>query len=655
MTLTSLKLTVARLPPWSRELLIFLAFVLLTSLMTWPWVINLRDYVSDPGDPYMIAWTLWWDFHQTFHDPLHLFQANVFYPLQSTLAFSEHDYGIAVFCFPLFAIGLRPLTVHSIITFAGIAFCGYATFRLTRTLTKSNWAAWIAGAVFAFIPFRFALLSHLHYMFAGWIPLLLEAVVLFLRERTWKRATWLGFAFLMNALTCITWMMLTALPLTLTALFLVVRYWREKDNRQILRAAPPLLVACLLLTPFMWPYYKVKELYHFEWTIQEITRLSAGWSDWFSAEPRNRVWSGFGDTLPGFSNRLFPGLLPLLLSVGAIFLVNRVAQGQTPVDDIPSQKKRWLVLLDVLSILAVVIAVLAVGYHDAGIRLLAGPTSDRALVVFLLLLITRWSIAYPKILLRSSNRNLIETIRSAGRGEAYWIAAIWMVVGFFNSLGVSFFVNRVVNEFLTPFRSLRMPARAAMVCYVGLAVMAGLGAKQLARVVNEWKPGVKRWAVCAVILFAVLFELHTTPLKLVHGEVDTDGVSQRLKTLNMRGGVVELPGSLPAQYPLHLAMLRSADHGKPLINGASTFLSPYSTTIDSYVHGPGIKPELMDLLEQVPTSYVVVRNHFISPDRQKDFAGFFNTNVAAGRLRLVGKYDSDIDLYVVTKTEPQER
>ena len=35
---------------------------------------HLRDAVSDPGDPYMIAWTLWWDYHQTFHDPLHLFK-----------------------------------------------------------------------------------------------------------------------------------------------------------------------------------------------------------------------------------------------------------------------------------------------------------------------------------------------------------------------------------------------------------------------------------------------------------------------------------------------------------------------------------------------------------------------------------------------------
>src|SRR3954471_7891655 len=165
------------------EFLIFLGFVCITAIMTWPWVLHLRDAVGDRGDPYMIAWTLWWDYHQTFHDPLHLFNANIFYPYQYTLAFSENDYGIAVLFFPLFALGLRPLTVHSIATFLGFAFSGFGTFRLTRTLTKSTGAAWIDGIVFAFIPVRFTVLSHLHYMFAGWIPLLLEALVLF----TWRR------------------------------------------------------------------------------------------------------------------------------------------------------------------------------------------------------------------------------------------------------------------------------------------------------------------------------------------------------------------------------------------------------------------------------------------------------------------------------------
>src|SRR5206468_11772254 len=53
-----------------RELLVFAAFLGLTAVMTWPWVTHLRDAVSDPGDPYISSWVMYWDFHQTFHDPL---------------------------------------------------------------------------------------------------------------------------------------------------------------------------------------------------------------------------------------------------------------------------------------------------------------------------------------------------------------------------------------------------------------------------------------------------------------------------------------------------------------------------------------------------------------------------------------------------------
>src|ERR1044071_9026118 len=211
---------------FTRELLIFLAFGVLTAVMTWPWVLHLRDAVADRDDPYMIAWTLWWDYHQTFTDPLRLFDANVFYPYQYTLAFSENDYGLALVFFPLFALGVRPLTVNAVATFLGFAFCGYGVFRLTRTLTRSNGAAWVAGIVFAFVPYRFQVLSHLHYLFAGWIPLLLEALILFARAPTRKRATWLGLAFLMNALTCISWFLMTSVPLALTVALLV---WRERE------------------------------------------------------------------------------------------------------------------------------------------------------------------------------------------------------------------------------------------------------------------------------------------------------------------------------------------------------------------------------------------------------------------------------------------
>jgi hypothetical protein len=139
----------------------------------------------------MISWTLWWDYFQTFHNPLNLFHANVFYPDQYTLAFSNTmtvlRSSASRFSPPVYArwpsTALRPL--------AGLLFAVMELSRLARTLTGSQAAAWIAGIAFAFIPFRFHVRSHLHCLFAGWIPLLLEALVLFV---LWTNSPEIEFA-----------------------------------------------------------------------------------------------------------------------------------------------------------------------------------------------------------------------------------------------------------------------------------------------------------------------------------------------------------------------------------------------------------------------------------------------------------------------------
>src|SRR5687767_12150818 len=114
---------VGKLDAFLHELFIVLAFCAFTAALSWPYVNYLRDAVADPGDPYLVAWILWWDYHQTFTDPLNLFHANLFYPFRYTLAFSEHCYGIALPFFPLFALGFRPLTVHAVALFFGFVTC----------------------------------------------------------------------------------------------------------------------------------------------------------------------------------------------------------------------------------------------------------------------------------------------------------------------------------------------------------------------------------------------------------------------------------------------------------------------------------------------------------------------------------------------------
>src|SRR2546425_612307 len=366
-----------------REPLVIFVFTLFTTLVTWPYATRWRDVVVDTGDPYLMPWILWWDYHQTFTDPLHLFNANVFYPLKYTLAFSEHSYGLALLLFPLFAVGLKPLTVHAFALFFAFPLTGSAAFRLGRTLTGSTAVGWITGIVFAFVPYRFNQMSQVIYAFAPWIPLLFEALVLFVRERSRKRAVWLGCAFFMSGLTTISWFNFSLIPFVLAAVILLTRYGLRREPEFWRRGAVALGAASLLLVPFFVPYFLAARLYGFRRTIDEIKANSAWPIHWLSVENRNQLWSRMGEPITeGWKFKLFPGLLPILFSLAALLGVG-AADSQTPSlkSPIDAARRRWVTGLDAVIVIAFAFSIPAIGFDrsDAFHGLFKNLTSEAML------------------------------------------------------------------------------------------------------------------------------------------------------------------------------------------------------------------------------------------------------------------------------------
>ncbi|MGZ5429152.1 MAG: hypothetical protein ACXWFS_09095, partial [Thermoanaerobaculia bacterium] len=570
-----------RMRAFRREILVCLAFLGLTAVMTWPWVLHVRDHCSDAGDPYLNSWIMWWDFHQTFHDPLHLFDGNTFFPLKYSLAFSEHNYGIALLFFPLYAFGIRPLTVQGLATLLGFAFSGYGAFRLGRTLTGSTGAAWVAGIAFAFVPYRTGSLPHVNYLFSAWVPILLEALVLFARERTRKRAIWLGVAFFMNALTVIHWFILTLIPLAVTGLVLAFRHGAEHDRLGGKRAMLALGVAGIALLPFLLPYQKAATLYGFKRGAGETRELSALPKDWLDVDPRNRTWRGFCEFPSPNERCLFPGLLLLLLPLAAV-LLSRAAPGDPapsgPAPPFDPRRRNLLPWLDGISVAAGMLAVFAASPTGIHVRLggkevFRATESPRALALFAVVLFARWWIAYPKALPFVHGRNLPESLRLLRRPEAILVGGLWAALGFFGSLGMNFPFHRVLFETVFLFRSIRAPARWAMIAYLGLAVLAGAGAQALADAWRVRRGGARAAAlVFALAGLGLLFEDRAAPLELIRGAADPDEATLFLAKTPMKGGLVELPAGTE-DHGNYRAMLRAADHGKPLVTAVSGFAS----------------------------------------------------------------------------------
>src|SRR6185295_7514883 len=92
-----------------RVLLLLAAYLAVAVVATWPLAPQAADHVVGDeaaqgmcvGTPNLNVWAMGAVLHQLAHDPLHLFDANAFYPYSRSLAFSEHLFVPALLAAPV--------------------------------------------------------------------------------------------------------------------------------------------------------------------------------------------------------------------------------------------------------------------------------------------------------------------------------------------------------------------------------------------------------------------------------------------------------------------------------------------------------------------------------------------------------------------------
>ena len=431
------------------------------------------------------------------------------------------------------------------------------------------------------------------------------------------------------------------------------------------KAAAALAAAGLLLLPFFIPYARVSKLYGMVRSEDEVLGFSAQPHHWLTSDPRNRLWHGLGENPPPGELSLFPGLLLILLPAAALLLVRReetsAASPTAPASSSGDPPRPGLLLaLDSLSVLTATVALFAANVEPLrlklfGRELLKASSPARALALLAVLLAVRWCLAWPRAFFWVRHRNLRESVHHGTRGDVIGVGLICFVTGFLGSFGLRFWFHRALYELVPLFRSIRVPARWAMVADLGLALLAGAGALALAETWQRRRGGshLAGTAVFVAAGFLLLFEQRVAPLALFRGKADPDGLTKKLATLPMKGGLVELPSNekLHGNYEY---VLRAADHGKPLVNGVSGFNLPIVQKIEELTARTPVPDELLDLFESIPVSYVTVRENWLTPPRRTVLRDFLRRGLAAGRLRYVGRFDAETrgDLWAVTKTEP---
>ncbi|MGQ9554460.1 MAG: hypothetical protein ACUVWR_10135 [Anaerolineae bacterium] len=287
----------------SRRLLsLLIAAVILTLLLSWPvWRYAGSTVAGDIGDPLLNTWILAWDAHALLRGT-NVWDANMYYPLRGVLAYTEHLLGPAVLSLPLQLIS-EPLPAYNLTLLASFPLAFLAAYLLALHLWRRHWAALVAGAAFAFGPYRFALLSHLQLLEGQWLPFAILMLDRYMRlPGRWRLVA--AFVFLLLQVS-VGWYMAVFSMVAVAAwvaISLATGRWQLRR-----RHGPLALLAICLGTALLilaMPYTKALPALQQQRQLTEATSFSFRPVDTLIAAPGNWLWGKVSAPLrssPGYN------------------------------------------------------------------------------------------------------------------------------------------------------------------------------------------------------------------------------------------------------------------------------------------------------------------------------------------------------------------
>ena len=291
-------------------------FSALTCAVLFQQVAHLRS-VSDLGDPLFSMWRLDWVAYQLRHDPVHLFDANIFHPEPRTLAYSDAMLVPALVAAPWLWLGADVVVVHNLLMLAASAFSGVTMFWLVRSLTRSTEAAVVSGAVFALYPLRWAFHANLELEVTLWMPLALLGFHRTMAGGRLKDGLGTGIAVALQALSSLYYGLFLSLHLLIVGLSTAVAA-RGGIRSAIRPLAAGALLAAVVVAPITVPYFQNRATVG-ERRLADAARFSARPRDYLAAHPTSRA---YGQVLRGQEGKLplFPGIAPSALAVAGLWL-----------------------------------------------------------------------------------------------------------------------------------------------------------------------------------------------------------------------------------------------------------------------------------------------------------------------------------------------
>jgi hypothetical protein len=575
-----LSATLARKTLFVKVILVGVFFAALTLLKTYPLTRHFGTHLPvGLSDPLLNTWILAWDVHALTTDPLNLFNTNIFYPLQNTLALSEHMIAVVPIFAPAYLLTGNPIFAYNTVLFQSFIFSGLTMFLLVHRWTGNFWAALLSGCLFAFAPIRFAVLSHVQLYNFYWAPLVFLFLDKFVWSKRWTDLAWFAVFYWLQVLASVYLAWFITIGVGVYVFYHVLRVDRGLLDRAMIPHCATFIVGSLIvLLPFHLPYYAIQQQWGFSTYLQECIYWAADPVLNYLSPPYlfnhaylSVVQSHFPRLYtPPNSQMLFPGFVSsFLVVVGSLAGAKCLPAGGSP---------RLQRLFRLMLIMAVILSL--------------GP--------FLVILGRTTSFPLPYLLF------------------------YYLVPGF--------------HAMRVPARFALMGALAASV----LAALGFLKTSAFLQSRWGLRPPwTYRLQALLALFWMILFMLELgfkpLPLERIPSGQDVPQVYRWLATKPLNGPIVELPLGESFWEALKY-MYFSTYHWLPLVNGSSRFYPPTYTQLSAEITDLPSR-ESAELLSSIGVKAVIVHSDQLEPSETSRWQ---DANLAEGGLQEMRRFGSDV-------------
>ena len=306
-----------------RAAILFGAAVGLAIMMTWPLAAGMTALgrSTGGGDGLFSVWNVAWVARTIVVDPVHLFDANIFYPHRATLAYSEANLGAGLLAVPAWWLTRNAYAAHNTAVLAAFASAFLGMWLLARRLTNDTLAATIAGFLFGFCPYLFSHTAHIQLLMCGGLPLSMLMLHRLADAPSVARGIALGVALAAQALACGYYGIFAGLMVGYAVLFFATSRTLWRDHAYWIAVASAAIVSLALVLPFFRPYLSIQHEQGFVRTLADSARYSANAQSYVASPTHAHYW--MIEATAGWTrwiDVLFPGFLAIGLGVAGLVL-----------------------------------------------------------------------------------------------------------------------------------------------------------------------------------------------------------------------------------------------------------------------------------------------------------------------------------------------